>query len=274
MEMRMSRGDEIPASHPDVGNRLGTTPGYPYPARTVQEYPILTKPSTPREVSYRVSPANHWASGYSPAHMDSLGSTSQTPPLYNMTKYSPSRETPPPSHQRPVIDSHLAPPLHKMARPSPSHETPHASPQPSAIHSHLFPPLQKRPRRPQETPPPSHQSPVNDHLAPPHHNVILPSHHPLSHLSSTPVPLYSDGVPEQDQPQDLSCKGRSTTATTTSPPSIDDDKNNMQDSPTNTNSHIPCARAPDPKTGGDVSSIYNEPEKQDLSVHPRLRPSP
>lgn len=62
------------------------------------------------------------------------------------------------------------------------------------------------------TPPPSHHQPRlrHAHLAPPSHNILLPSHHPMSHLSPTRVPAPPNGeMPSEDQPQDLSNKGKS-----------------------------------------------------------------
>ncbi|GFR78359.1 LOW QUALITY PROTEIN: hypothetical protein ElyMa_005847300 [Elysia marginata] len=95
-----------------------------------------------------------------------------------------------------------------------------------------------------QAPPPSHQPLLNHaHVTPPSDNVLLPSHHPMSLLSPTRVPVYSAEVSNEDQPQDLSNKGRSSADTPTidsnhiTKDAFQNDHVNGKDAPSLSNAH-------------------------------------
>ena len=107
-----------------------------------------------------------------------------------------------------------------------------------------------------EAPPPSHQAPLSDaHTATPLHNILLPSHHPLSHLSPTRVPVYNGRTPDQDQPQDLSYKGRSVDITSVTTKSF---SKLLQDS--SQNGYTSSANSLRHKTGEANPRVKTEPE--------------
>ena len=119
-----------------------------------------------------------------------------------------STQHPHPAHE---LRDHLGRPQSQYPRVVPTVIQQGATP--TSAHFNTFHPSIEI--RSAQAPPPSHQPHFSHAVnAPPAHNILLPSHHPLSHLSSTRVPMHVGSDADQDQPEDLSNKSRGTANTT------------------------------------------------------------